>query len=266
MFTAAKTKPRLTLLLKSMNRTVARFNVRLLVFALVPVFGLFSPAAVQATGLSVVVNEVDCHGNDWVELFNRSSESVDISDWILTDKKFSTKNLAHLYKFPAGTVLTGRARLVVQQTGVGSLQLPFGISCLKGGVVRLGKPLSPTSATLVDEFTIPASPPEVTFGRVSDGAIKKEFTLATKNGANKTALPTAFGAQSKVCRQKKECVITLRAKQTTKFQLVKKQPGVSISTKGKLTISASQIKPKSYQVKLSNAVGSRVINIRIQTK
>jgi hypothetical protein len=154
----------------------------------------------------------------------------------------------------------------VQQTGVGNLQLPFGISCMKGGVVRIGKPISPTSTTLVDEFIIPATPPEVTFGRVSDGSLKKEFTLATKNGANRTALPTAFGAQSKLCPAKKVCVINLRAKQTTKFQLVKKQPGVTISTKGKLTISAGQVKPKIYQVKLSNAVGSRVISFRIQTK
>lgn len=266
MCNATKTQLWLTLLRKGLNRPSGRFKFRSLAFALVPIFGLLSPVAVQASGLSVVVNEVDCHGNDWVELFNRSSESVDISDWILTDKKFSTKNLAHLYKFPAGTVLVGKSRLVVQQTGVGNLKLPFGISCIKGGIVRLGQPLSLTSTTLMDEFAVPGLAAQVTYGRVSDGSSNKELTVPTKNAANKTALPIPVGSQNKVCLTKKLCVITLRAKQTTKFQLVKKQPGVTISTKGKLTISPSQIKAKIYQVKLSNAVGSRVINFRILTK
>lgn len=243
-----------------------RVKFFVLALSLIPTFGMFSPASVHAVELSIVVNEVDCHGNDWVELFNLSSKSVDISNWILTDKKFSTTNLAHLYKFPEDTVISGRGRLVVQQTGVGNLQLPFGISCVKGGVVRLGQPLSPTSTNLINEFKVPITPANVSYGRVPDGSANLEFTHATKNKSNKTALPIALGARSKVCEKKRVCLFTLRAIQTTKFQLVKKTVGVSLSAKGKLTISANQVQAKTYQVKLSNAVGARIIQVRVSVK
>ena len=237
-----------------------------IVVAFVVAIGLTGSSSAQASGLSVVVNEVDCHGNDWIELYNRSADSVDISGWILTDKKFSTTNLVHLYNFPAGTVLESHARLVIQQTGLGNLQLPFGISCLKGGVVRLGQPLSPTSTTLVDEFVVPVVPPNVTYGRVGDGSSAKEFTLSTKNKSNKTALPVVIGARSKVCQKKKSCVVTLRAAQTTKFQLVKNVAGVLLTKTGKLTISANQVQTRTLQIKLSNDVGSRIISFRVTAR
>jgi hypothetical protein len=266
MFTPAKSNSPFALVKTGTDHNVVRSKVGLLVFALVALFGLLNPTTVHASEVSVVINEVDCHGNDWVELFNRGSNAVDISEWILTDKKFSTKNLLHLYKFPTGTSLASHAHLIVQQTGVGDLQLPFGISCAKGGIVRLGQPISPTSITLIDELAVPIVPVHTTYGRAIDGSNTKEFTLPTKRTKNKTALPIMLGAQSKICAKKKSCVISLRATQTTKFQLVKKPPGVSISSKGKLTISASKVMTATYQVKLINAVGSRVINFRIISK
>ncbi|MCX6403957.1 MAG: lamin tail domain-containing protein [Actinobacteria bacterium] len=248
------------------DHNAVRSKAGLLVIAFVAGLGLLNPAAASANGASIVINEVDCHGNDWVELFNRSSKFVDISDWILTDKKFSTKNLLHLYKFPAGTSLASHAHLVIQQTGVGVLQLPFGISCAKGGVVRLGQPISPTSITLIDELAVPIVPAHVTFGRAVDGSEKKEFTVPTKRVKNKTALPVALGVQSKVCPKHRTCIISLRTTQTTKFQLVKKQSGVSITSTGKLTIAASQLGTKTYQIKLINTFGSRVIKFRVTSK
>ena len=245
-------------------------NLRLksasLLCALAALFGLVNPTTAHAGEVSVVINEVDCHGNDWVELFNRSANAVDVSDWILTDKKFSTKNLVHLYKFPAGTSIASHSFLVVQQTGLGDLQLPWGISCAKGGVVRLGQPISPTSITLIDELVVPIVPAHVTFGRSSDGSTAKDFTLPTKRVKNKTALPVALGVQSKVCPKHRTCIISLRTTQTTKFQLVKKHPGVTISSTGKLTIAASAVTSATYQIKLINTVGSRVINFRIVCK
>ena len=243
-----------------------RHKAASLLCALVSLFGLVNPTTAHAGEVPVVINEVDCHGNDWVELFNRSAEAVDVSGWILTDKKFSTKNLVHLYKFPAGTSIASHAHLVVQQTGVGDLQLPWGISCAKGGVVRLGQPISPTSITLVDELVVPIVPAHVTFGRTTDGSNTQEFTVPTKRVKNKTALPAALGVQSRICSKKKICVIPLRAERTTKFQLVKKHPGVTISSTGKLTIAAAAVTSTMYQIKLINTVGSRVIKFRIVCK
>lgn len=266
MFTAVKSKTKFNSPNAGLDSNRLRSKLNFLALALVIAMGLVSPTSVQASEASIVINEVDCHGNDWVELFNRSSETVDISDWILTDKKFSTKNLLHLYKFPTGTVLTSHAHFVVQQSGLGNLQLPWGISCAKGGVVRLGQPISPTSITLIDELVVPIVPAHVSYGLVADGSDNKEFTVPTKRIKNKTALPLARGRQSKVCVKRKVCLIQLRATQTTKFQLVRKHDGVTISSGGKLTIAANQVQTATYQIKLINAVGSRVIKFRVTSK
>jgi len=266
MFTAVKSKTKFTSPNAGLNSNGLWPKFNFLTLALILVMGFVCPTTAQASETSIAINEVDCHGNDWVELFNRSSESVDISGWILTDKKFSTKKLLHLYKFPTGTVLASRAHLVVQQTGLGDLKLPFGISCAKGGVVRLGNPIALTSITLIDELNVPIVPAHVSYGRVADGSNNSEFTVPTKRDKNQTALPIAPSVQRKVCAKKRVCVISIRATQTTKFQLLKKQTGVSISQAGKLTISAGQLTTKTYPIKLINTIGSRVINFRVTIK
>src|SRR5690606_25180121 len=43
-----------------------------------------APSA-SASGSGVLVNEVNCSGTDWVELYNPTGQDVSISDWLLTD-------------------------------------------------------------------------------------------------------------------------------------------------------------------------------------
>ncbi|MFC2120002.1 CotH kinase family protein [Bacteroidota bacterium] len=63
---------------------------------------------------NVVINEinynshVDFDTGDWIELYNNSDESINISDW-----KFQDDDDSHIYMFPAGTILGPRAYLVL---------------------------------------------------------------------------------------------------------------------------------------------------------
>ncbi len=54
----------------------------------------------------IVINEINYNSSDsfatgdWIELYNRSNHTIDISDWVFTDSK-----AGHKFTFPAGTVL-----------------------------------------------------------------------------------------------------------------------------------------------------------------
>lgn len=221
----------------------------------------FTPA--NAATKTVVINEVDCHGNDWIELLNTSNESVDISNWLLTDKKLSVTNPLHIYRFPVGTVMAKKSRLIVEQTGTGDLQLPFGIGCLKGGVVRLGKPLSPTSMVLVDQLVVGVTPSGATFGRYPDGSLKTGLTIHSKNQPNKSALPKLTSPATISCSRGKACKVTLKSPTTIKFSLASKTPGVTLTSKGLLTISARNLKAQTLRVGLRNQFGGATTTVKI---
>lgn len=74
----------------------------------------------QSSSNQIVINEimasntktaVDQNGeyDDWIELFNKSTDTVDISNWILTD---NSTNLDK-YRFPAGTKIPPQAYLII---------------------------------------------------------------------------------------------------------------------------------------------------------
>ena len=222
---------------------------------------IFTPA--NADTKTVVINEVDCHGNDWIELLNTSNESVDISNWLLTDKKLSVSNPLHIYRFPDGTVMAKKSRLIVEQSGVGDLQLPFGIGCLKGGVVRLGKPLSPTSMGLVDELTVAITPSGATFGRYPDGSVTTGLTIHSKNQTNKSALPQLTSPATISCARGKPCKVALKSQVTTKFSLASKNPRVTLTSKGMLTIPARYLKAQTLRISLKNQFGATTTTVKI---
>ncbi|MCP4548545.1 MAG: T9SS type A sorting domain-containing protein [bacterium] len=81
-----------------------------------PIDALHITALFEASSsvASVAINEVnynsaDAHDSgDWIELWNRSSESLNISGWILRDE-----NDAHSFTIPTGTTLAGNSGLVL---------------------------------------------------------------------------------------------------------------------------------------------------------
>lgn len=86
---------------------------------------------IQSSSNQIVLNEImasntktvtdqDGEYDDWIELFNKSNDTVDISNWILTD---NSTNLDK-YRFPAGTKILPQSYLIIwadedgKQTGM----------------------------------------------------------------------------------------------------------------------------------------------------
>jgi hypothetical protein len=63
-----------------------------------------------------VINEVLAHSHssasDWIELYNTTSDPIDISGWYLSD----SKSVPMKYRFALGTVIAGHSYLVVTET------------------------------------------------------------------------------------------------------------------------------------------------------
>jgi hypothetical protein len=85
---------------------------------------VFEP--VEMEGHVVVINEINYHSpdhinaGDWVELYNRMSDAVDISGWFLKDE-----NNSHTFTFPEHAVLPVNGYYVVcEDTGLFIIQFP----------------------------------------------------------------------------------------------------------------------------------------------
>ena len=140
-----------------------------------------APGLVAAsTGQSVVLNEINCEGTDWVELVNTADETVDVSGWLLTDDPLTQNppRADHRYLFPASTTIAAGAKLVVERVPGG---IPFGISC-GNDTVRLA---DGAAGSLIDVFAVPLpAVPGDTWGRYPDGTGEWVETAPTKGSVN----------------------------------------------------------------------------------
>jgi len=227
--------------------------------------GSFTSMASAVTD-PVTINEIDCHGNDWIEVTNTSTKSVNISGWMLSDHAPNAAKASHRYIFPAGSTLTSKGYKVVQQSGVGALQLPFGVPCAGGQNVYLSKPGIGALFTVVDKVVVPVIQPHLSYGRVPNGTGQFEFTLGTKSAANNSAMPTLISATTIKCTKSKSCSVTLKGKNTATYQLVKQVSGVTLSATGVLKSLVSKPGTKAIQVKLVGTYGSTVATLSIVTK
>lgn len=216
--------------------------------------------------MPIVINEVDCNGNDWVEVVNRSSSVVDVSGWILTDKSLNTSDPGHRYVFPSGTKISASTHLVVQQSGIGDQKLPFGIDCSKGGKIRLAKKLQNGSFQQVDQADIPVLPEGASYGRYPNPRSAFEFTLPTKRLNNKTIKPVLTFPTKYSCDWKKNCSFTITAKNTPKFSLVNAVPGVKITPDGKVTLNTKTKKTYKVRIRLQNRFGSSISAMEFKVK
>ncbi len=125
------------------------------------------------TGSPVVINEVESSGGipgDWIELYNASPATVDLSGWELLDND----NTHPPYVVPTGTLIVSGGLLVVDEA-----QLGFGLGASDS--VRLFDP----GGTLVDSFVWTAHA-ATTYGRCADGSGSFVTTVSgkTKGAAN----------------------------------------------------------------------------------
>ena len=134
------------------------------------VMSLTSMSPADASSTPVVVNEVHCQGNDWIELYNTSTTAFDLSGWGVSDKNPNSASLRHRYMFLPKTMIGPKGYLVVEQKGLGSLQLTFGVSCAGGESIRLFKSITSASFETVSEIYVPKIPKKSTYGRLPNGS------------------------------------------------------------------------------------------------
>src|SRR3954447_905373 len=107
----------------------SRRAARTLAAVILMTFGILSAQAASASA-AVVLNEINCEGTDWVELYNTSSDPADISGWLLTDDPLNpaTPRANHRMLFANPTMIPGHGLITVDK-GTTAGTFPFGISC-----------------------------------------------------------------------------------------------------------------------------------------
>jgi hypothetical protein len=135
---------------------------------------------------SVTINEIRATGDDWIELFNRGTTSVDLSGMRIADSEDGGPRLAAAVVFPSGTVLLpGAYILVVGNYGDAGTTVTSG--CLDGG----GGPC------VQGTWGISASRGETVFLVTPDGRIVEQATYgadAVPSGQSYGRLPNGTGA------------------------------------------------------------------------
>lgn len=107
--------------------------------------------------------------SDWIELYNTTGSSIDLSGYYLTDSDYDNV-LGMLdttkWAFPVGTTIPANGYLVVYADGMNTaLHTNFKLSSM-GEEVRLFTP----SKNLMDSVFMPEQVADISYGRVSDGS------------------------------------------------------------------------------------------------
>lgn len=165
------------------------------------------PATPAAAAGEITINEV-CAKNttyqgpgggyyDWVELYNSSGSSVDISGWGFTDKE----DQPYRFTFPSGTVVGAGQRLVFYcdgDAGANDLSIaPFGLSTSGETLV-----LTDTSGNRVSQVTFGEMAKDTSYGQYPEGSGEYYILSCTPGspnaapeGANAVRAP-GFSAES----------------------------------------------------------------------
>ncbi len=138
---------------------------------------------------TVVINEVmpintstasDQNGeyDDWIELFNLTSATIDLSGYYLSDtKKDVTK-----WKFPQNTSIASNGYLIIwadNDTLETGLHANFKLSAAGEEAI-----LSNPKKTVIDKVTFPAQSLELTYSRVPNGTGDFKWASPTFNRSN----------------------------------------------------------------------------------
>ena len=216
------------------------------------------PSAVAA-GSAVRINEVSCAGVDWIELYNSSTVSVELSNWLLSDREAGTAR--HQFVIPRATVIPAKGFLVFEQ-GTLSNQLAWGVDCSKGETIYLSEPggLTPT---LVDSLQVPIAVGAYTFGRIPNGANTAGNVIASRGKSNVDARSSLLSAKVISCKAARACKAVLKFSNKGTATLAKAVTGVKLSGTS-LTITARKKQTLSLNLKVTNAAGSRLVRLTVR--
>lgn len=127
---------------------------------------------------TTVIADQNGEFNDWIELFNLSASSKDLSGYYLSDN--SSKLLK--WQIPAGTSIQGNGYLVVwtdKDTTQAGLHANFKLSSLGEEVV-----ISNPDGTIIDAIVYPAQTLELTYSRYPNGTGQFRWQNPTFNRTN----------------------------------------------------------------------------------
>jgi hypothetical protein len=116
--------------------------------------------------------------DDWIELFNKSSATIDLSGYFLSDNK----NDLSKWVFPQGTSISGNSYLIIWADGDSTqwgLHTNFKLSS-SGEKVVLSKP----DDTIIDKVTYPANSLETSYSRSPNGTGDFRWQKPTFNKTN----------------------------------------------------------------------------------
>ena len=143
--------------------------------------------------MEVAVNEVlaknesvnqDSAGDydDWLELYNYTSEQINLTGAFLTDNE---DNLTK-WEFPYGSIIYPGDFMLIwcdEDQGQGPYHTNFKLSG-QGEFVGL---VHPNGSTIIDSFTFPEQSYDISYGRTPDGGSEFGFMQPTPDGANNPA-------------------------------------------------------------------------------
>src|SRR6185503_19914414 len=150
------------------------------------------------TNLDVVLNEIlannvsfrepDGSTPDWVELYNPSTNAVDLGDMSLCDDTFAPRR----YVFPAGTMIPPLGYRTIRLDGdipAGTNNTGFGLKATGSGLHLYDKPAKGGTPLSSIEFGVQA--PDFSIGRVPNATGQWVLNVPTLAGAN---IPATLGA------------------------------------------------------------------------
>lgn len=134
--------------------------------------------------------DVDGDHEDWIELYNPTSEAINISGYYLSDDSGNPFR----WQFPENTIIEAHSFLLVWASGKDKVA-PNGEIHTNFSISRSGEPLiltAPDRITLVDQIVPMALPRNVSYGRYPNGSDNWVFfdrNNITPNATNNHATP-----------------------------------------------------------------------------
>ncbi len=135
------------------------------------------PDAASRPVVPLVLNEIDCHGRDWIELYNPTDAEADVSGYGVTD---DATDADRLYRLPSGTTIAARGFLALRQQDQNDDGFEFGIGCAGDESITLAAP----DGGLLDAVTLPALGDRYAWGRLPDGEGGFTLTMPTRGAPN----------------------------------------------------------------------------------
>lgn len=144
---------------------------------------------IETDAVNIVINEIlpvnnttigDQNGefDDWIELYNLSSSSINISGYYLSDSKTNLRK----WQIPTGVSIEGNGYKIIwtdKDTTQSGLHSNFKLSSLGEKVI-----LSDTRGVIINEVEYPAQTLELSYSRIPNGTGTFRWKMPTFNETN----------------------------------------------------------------------------------